>query len=223
MSKSQADKVYARIKADIISHAIKPGEQIVNAQLVERYQVGTTPVREALQRLTQDRFVQPIPRFGYIVSPITVNYLQEMFELRAVLEVAAARLAAERASDEDLVVISDLAELNMADDETDDPRVAFLNADAQFHHAIANAAGNTRLTEMISRQLDEMTRVMYNAITWKKDSPSHRISAHVELAQALRDRDPDRAEQISREMVARSLQIALEAYAPHFHGTPSRK
>src|SRR5512138_664350 len=109
MGESLTDKVYEHIKTAIITCTIQPGQQIAQPQLAEKYAMGTTPVREALQRLAQEGLVQPVPRFGYIVTPITFADVTELYELRSVLESAAARLAAMRANAEQLERIRQLA------------------------------------------------------------------------------------------------------------------
>jgi DNA-binding GntR family transcriptional regulator len=99
---SLADKAYRALKNDIIQCSLEPGQQIVQTQLAESYGIGATPLREALQRLAQEGFVRAIPRFGYVVIPVTLRDVREIFELRAVIESAAARMAAVRGSDRQL-------------------------------------------------------------------------------------------------------------------------
>ena len=94
--KSLSEQAYDRIKADIITCSLKPGMQIAQPALVEKYNIGMTPIREAMQRLAQEGFVTPIPRFGYTITPITFTDVREIYELRSILESAAARLAALR-------------------------------------------------------------------------------------------------------------------------------
>jgi DNA-binding GntR family transcriptional regulator len=94
MAESLTDQVYDTIKKDILTCTLQPGQQIAQPQLAEKYQAGTTPVREALHRLAREGLVQPIPRFGYIVTPITLSDVNEIFELRTIVEAASARLAA---------------------------------------------------------------------------------------------------------------------------------
>ena len=91
MNTSLAGQVYEAIKKDIISCALRPGQQIAQQQLAERYGAGITPVREALPKLTREGLVLTIPRFGYLVTTITISDVAEIFELRAILESAAAR------------------------------------------------------------------------------------------------------------------------------------
>lgn len=217
---SLAERAYKLIKADIISCALKPGQQIVQSQLAEKYQIGTTPIRDALQRLTQEKLVHPIPRFGYIVTPITLSDVQEMYELRSILESAVARLAAVRASQEQLQKIATLAKSTYV---YKDPVSSseFLATNAEFHVAVAVAAGNQRLVDLLSKLLDEMTRLFQLGLD-VRDSAADMRQEHITLAQILCDRDSDRAAQIAQELVAFSHQRALEALTPYLEGSPLR-
>lgn len=85
MGESLAGQAYEAIRNEIITCRLRPGQQIAQPQLAERYQTGTTPVRDALQRLAQEGLVQPIPRFGYLVTQITLSDVTEMYELRSIL------------------------------------------------------------------------------------------------------------------------------------------
>jgi len=211
---SLSDQAYEMIKAEIITCVLEPGQQIAQSQLVERYQVGTTPIREALQRLAQEGFVQPIPRFGYIVSPITFSDVHEIYELRSILESAAARLAAIRGTDRQLQEIAKPADFTYV---YKDRRSYsdFLTRNADFHRSIAIAAGNRRLADQISKLLDEMTRIFHLGLDLR-DSAEEMRDEHLTLVKALGDRDPERAEQLVQSQIARSQQRVLEALTHRF-------
>jgi DNA-binding GntR family transcriptional regulator len=206
---SLSDKAYTIIKNDILTCKLEPGQQIAQQQLVEKYQLGTTPIREALQRLTQEGLVQPVPRFGYTVSFVTLGDVHEIYELRLILEPAAARLAAQRGTEALLDEIAQSADLTYI--EQDGERIPdFSSHNDGFHRAIAVAAGNQRLLESISGALDEMTRIFHLGLKLK-ESAEEMEQEHHSLAQALFDRDPDRAEQLMRDQIARSKERVLAA------------
>ena len=135
MSSSLSDQAYQRIKTEILTCELRPGQQIAQKQLVERYDVGKTPVREALQRLTQEGFVQPVPRFGYIVVPITLSDIHEIYDLRLIIEPAAARLAALRGSDEQLEQIRQAADKTYTYNERE-TYLEYLRHNTNFHYSI---------------------------------------------------------------------------------------
>jgi DNA-binding GntR family transcriptional regulator len=210
MRPSLSDQMYEAIKGDIMACTLKPGQQIAQNQLAEKYDSGLTPVREALQRLAQEGFVEAIPRFGYVVSPITLSDIRDLFEMRAFLEAAAARLTASRASDEELRAIAELA----------DSTVIYRNGqaltdfvrNAEFHRRLGRAAGNLRLKVTLERLMDELMRVFNLGLdlqesgeTWKEE--------HAALAQALLQRDVEGAGRIAYEQVIHSQRRVLEALA----------
>jgi len=206
---SLSERAYDVIKRQIITCALAPGEQIVQGQLAERYGIGTTPVREALQRLAQEGFVRPVPRFGYIVTPVTLSDLQEIYELRNVLESAAAGLAAARATPAQLERIRQMADFRYVHGDVPSYS-AFLEQNAAFHRAVAALAGNQRLVEQISRLLDELTRVFHLGLDLR-DSAEEMRGEHLALAQALTARDGRRAAELMRSQIGRSQQRVVEA------------
>lgn len=209
MSTSLSEQAYEIIKNDIITCVLAPGEQIAQSQLAARYQIGTTPVREALQRLAQEGFVQAIPRFGFVVTPITFRDVHEIFELRAVLESAAVRLAAVRGRQEQLRQIA--RSTNFTYVYRDPPSYSkFLELNNDWHRSVAVVAGNQRLVDLLSKLLDELTRVFHLGLDLR-DSAEEMRDEHIALAEALLARDPDRAEQIARSQIARSQERILEA------------
>jgi DNA-binding GntR family transcriptional regulator len=219
MSQSLAGKAYEIVKGEIITCALQPGQQIVQSQLAERYQIGLTPVREALQRLAQEGFVQPIPRFGYIVSPVTLSDVREIFELRSIVESSAARLAAVRGLQEQLTKILASADFTYVYKERQS-YTDFLAHNADFHRSIAVAARNQRLVDLVSKLLDELTRVFHLGLDLR-DSAEEMRDEHLALAQVLCDRDPDRAEQIVQSQIVTSQNRILEALTRRISGIPS--
>jgi DNA-binding GntR family transcriptional regulator len=209
VSGSLAERAYQLLRADIISCVLKPGQQVVQSRLAEKYQIGTTPIRDALHRLARENLVQPVPRSGYVITPITLTDIQEMFELRFLLESFAARMAATRGSEDDLQEIVRLADITYVfkDKESYLERIA-LNAD--FHRAIANAAGNHRIAEQLAGLLDELARFFYLTYDLKDLSEAMRQEHHL-LVEAICSRNPDRAGQVAGDLVARAQQRAFEA------------
>ena len=218
MRPSLSDQMYEAIKGDIMACTLKPGQQIAQNQLAEKYASGLTPVREALQRLAQEGFVEAIPRFGYVVSPITLSDIRDLFEMRAFLEAAAARLAASRASDQELQNIADLAVSTVL--YRDGQALTDFVRNAEFHRRLGAAAGNLRLKAVLDRLLDELMRVFNLGLdlqesgeTWKEE--------HAALSDALLRRDAEQAGRIAYEQIIHSQRRVLEALARSAMQPPS--
>ncbi len=204
-----ADQAYERIRKDILSCILSPGAQIAQSQLAEQYHTGLTPIREALQRLAHEKLVSPVPRSGYFVSPITYSDVRELFELRTILETSAVRLAVQRGSQEQLSAIRKIADFSYRYNDHED-YIRFLKLNTDFHCSIARLAGNQRLTDTLSKILDELTRVFHMGLDLK-DSAEEMREEHLSLSQALIERDDDLAVKIIQTQVGRSAQRIMEA------------
>ena len=220
MKLSLSDQAYEVLKRAIITCELEPGLQIAQPEIVERYNLGVTPAREALKRLEQEGYVQSIPRFGYVVSEISIVDIQEIYELRLILEAAAARAAAVR------VTAPQLEELRRSASFTytyhnQDSYLEFLDANASFHTQIAQMSGNRRLAELIARVLDDMTRIFHLGLNLR-DSAEEMRNEHLALLKALEQHDPEQAETLVREQILRSQQRVVEMLSYRLRHIPVR-
>jgi DNA-binding GntR family transcriptional regulator len=209
MSMSLTDRVYELLKADIITCSLEPGQQVAQSQLAEKYQSGLTPVREAAQRLVQEGFMTTVPRLGYVVSPVTVSDIHEIYELRPVAECAAARMAAIRASSAAVEEICRNADFTYVHRDRWSYS-EFLTFNAGFHVLIASATGNQRLVSLVSRTLDELNRVFHLGLD-VRDSAEEMRAEHLALATAVRDHNAGAAEETMRSQIERSQARVLDA------------
>jgi DNA-binding GntR family transcriptional regulator len=206
---SLSEKAYDLIKNGIVTCDLFPGDLLAQPQLAERFQIGMTPVRDAMQRLVQEGLVQPVPRLGYIVSPITLSDVQEIFELRSILETNAARLAATRGTDEQMKQLAENANFTYVYHD----RASysdFLAQNALFHRSIAVLTGNQRLVESVAKILVELTRVFHLGLDLR-DSTQEMAEEHLLLVDALLQHDGNKAERIVDKQISRSQQRVIEA------------
>lgn len=203
------DKAYERIKRDIILCKLSPGSEVTETSLARHYGFGLSPIRTALSRLCQDGLVNAIPRRGYLITPITTESVHEIFELRLLLEPAAARAAAGRVDETLLRRLS-----GGPYDESDTKRMMqFLQDNQDFHIEIARAAGNSRLSRIIASLLDEMGRLLHLGLFSKRDAESTRIdhelqrNQHEALVEALVAGDGQSAEQAMRKHIEHSYEL----------------
>src|SRR3954469_15452459 len=105
---SFADRAYYAIRELIVTLELPPGAVVREPELTERLGIGRTPVREALRRLAQGRLIEVFPRRGMVVTKGDVRDLARLCEVGSALEPEAARLAAERATQADLVELQEL-------------------------------------------------------------------------------------------------------------------
>ncbi len=194
------EQVYEGVKEAIVSGALKPGDILNEGRLAEEYGISKTPVREALCLLSFLGLLNPLPRTGYVISPVTVHDIQEAYQLRMLLELEAVGLAVERITDQELV------ELEKAMDSPTGPEMRLANH--EFHMRIARASGNARLARLTGQLLDEMDRMLY--MDPHISAPTGPYE-HADLMKALRCRDKTAAQEAMRRHVdgarARLLQL----------------
>lgn len=164
-ARSLTDQAYARIRAGIVSCEMRPGLRVTEARLAAELNIGKTPVREALARLSQERLVRGIPRRGYEVTPVTVGDVQELFDVRLMLEPASAELAVGRA-DVNLLRRLDEKCARQAPARSEGPPGVdvldrYFRANTEFHVALACASGNKRLAELIEGLFADSERVFH--------------------------------------------------------------
>jgi DNA-binding GntR family transcriptional regulator len=191
---SLADKAYHEIRGLIVSLELAPGAVIDERDLIERLGIGRTPVREALRRLAHERLVEVYPRRGMFVTGIDVRQLARLSEVRAVLEPEAARLAAERATDDDRARLDVLlAELDAGGSE-------LMQLDERIHRAVYRAAHNDLLEATLEQYYALALRIWMLALERTQDL-EEAVEAHRDLLEAIRDGDGERAAQTMRDHV----------------------
>jgi DNA-binding GntR family transcriptional regulator len=204
-----SSQAYRSIKTDIVTCELTPGQFIAQLDLTEKYQMGMTPVREALRQLAQEGFVQPVPRMGYIVSPITARDVQEIYEMRIILETSSVRLAATRGME--LEFRSLLESANFTYTYKDFHSYSrFLEQNKIFHQNIAVLARNNRLVLQVARIMDELTRVFHLGLDIR-DSAEEMRTDHLALSKALLDKDANLAERLIRSEILLSRERVMEA------------
>lgn len=148
--------IYKKIRSDIITGRKKPGERLSIDRLKEKFGTSVTPVRDALQMLNQEDLVTIKPRSGYYVALVSLKELNDMLELRKILELAAVERAAERITSEQIARL-EKAHAGYTNDE-DETYSRYTEENKTFHCLIAEASGNHELTKQITLLHDRLAR-----------------------------------------------------------------
>lgn len=204
-----SERAYERVKHDILCCLIPPGAEVSETRLCEQYRLGKAPVRAALSRLAHDGLVRAIPRRGYMVTPVTLKDIQDVFELRLMLEPRAARLAAGRVDAKRLRLLDEICRAGYQPGEPKST-ARFLEANKDFHVAIAQASGNARLAHALSQLLDEMTRLLHLGLGIRNRTQEMQHE-HRTLVRALVRGDGATAEKICREQIEAAREMVLKA------------
>jgi DNA-binding GntR family transcriptional regulator len=192
-------RAYELIRERITTLELNPGSVINDQQLAEDLGMGLVPVREALKLLAHENLVVITPRHGLYVADVNIPDLEQISEMRLALESLSARLAAQRATPDDVVVLEALRQ-EQADTSPEDSRRLF-SVDHKFHQAIAQAAHNKYLADALERLFGLSQRLWYLALP-KMGFLSSAVEKHLDLVEAIKKGDSVRAETIMREHVA---------------------
>src|SRR5262245_11999626 len=198
---NQSELTYRQLKDLIVSGQLQPGERLVEAQIAEELGVSRTPVREALRRLLDEHLVSRDTSGALTVHRATQREIEDIYTIREVLDGLAARLAARRISETDLLWMTETVETmrEAAADESGDVVAANLT----FHDVLYGAAGNPRLTRM-GQELRDFVRLFSREPLAVAARAAEIAEEHEAILGALREGDADRAEDASRAHVRRA-------------------
>jgi len=201
-----SDRVYEAMKEEIITGQLPPGSIISELLLAKRYQTSRTPVREACQFLQKDGLLEAVPHKGFFVAEITMKQVQDIYQLRRVLEGTCARIAAEKVTRAELQELEALARpiTFTASNQQSFRRSSEQNR--RFHLQIAEITGNQEMIKILSNILDKITRAQYLEA---KMAPMIIGPEHEEIVRAIKGRDPDAAEKAMVAHIQSSLDRLL--------------
>ncbi|HET89992.1 MAG TPA: GntR family transcriptional regulator [Chloroflexi bacterium] len=197
-------RAYETLWEKITTLELPPGAPINEQQMMEELGMGLVPVREALRLLAHEHLVEITPRHGLYVADVSVQDLEQVSEIRLPLETLCARLAAQRATPDDLVVLEALrqeqATISTEEGLTEETSRRLFDLDHKFHQALAQAAGNKHLAQTLERLFGLSRRLWYLVLPHLGYLPAS-VEEHLELIEAIQAGDGDRAAQIMHEHV----------------------
>jgi DNA-binding GntR family transcriptional regulator len=158
---SSSRRAYAVLRRAFVLCEIMPGSRVTEPFLAEHYGLTRAAVRAALGRLRQQRWIEATSRKGYVVRPLTLKDIRDLYAVRFLLEPVAAEMAARNATESQLAEIGELDRLATYDEVEYDAIRDFLEANTRFHVAVAAASGNERMAQMLEEVLAEMERMFH--------------------------------------------------------------
>jgi DNA-binding GntR family transcriptional regulator len=193
---SQTAQLYDNLRAAILALEIAPGERISERGLEARFHASRTPVRAALSRLEREGLILHEGR-SWTVTPIDLDEIAALAELRAVLEPAAARLAVGRADDDALVAVRrHLDDLRPTPDQQ-----AGIRMGSTFHLDLAALGGNRFMTDAVADALTRLERTRWIEVR----TPEARDAAwqeHSDVLDAVAAGDAERAAELLAAHIA---------------------
>ncbi|MEW6579470.1 MAG: GntR family transcriptional regulator [Chloroflexota bacterium] len=186
--RTSRNRIYTELRRSIIMGHRLPGERLDVEKLAEHYGTSVTPIRDALQMLSEAGLVTIKPRSGYFVTRITLKQLRDLLELREILELASVERAAVSITNGQLAALEHVHRGYTGDDDESYDR--YTEENRRFHCLIAEASGNMELTEALGRLHDRLARLMVICRAGK----SMEIT-HARIVEALRAHDVQTARQ----------------------------
>ncbi len=180
------EKVAELLREAIIQQKIKPGERVTELEIASRYGLSRTPIREAFRQLESEGFLKIIPRKGAIVAELDAKDIKDFYEIKAVLEGYAARVAAERISDAE---ISQLERLNqkMKDYAAKIDVAGLTKVHNEFHNLILDICGNQKIILVVTNLVQQFLRFRFFVSSSSSLSKMH--ADHDRIIAAFKARD----------------------------------
>lgn len=205
------DSAYRAIREGILTGTFAQGSHITARQLAEATGLSRTPVREAMRQLDAEGMITLIPNRGAFVASWTESEIEQIYELRVLLESFAAQVAAERISDEQRETLQALSdEMRILVDRSPVDFEAVAEVNDRFHKGVLEACGNPRLRDL----LGTITEVPLQLSTFRRysvDQLRRSASQHAELVAALAARDPDWARSVMSSHIRSARHTLLQA------------
>lgn len=207
---SRTEQVYDAIVEDICTGRLTPGTPLRQELLAERFNVSRQPVQQALLLLRNQGLVREIGRRGVEVAPLDREFVGHLYDLRALLDGHAARLAATRRDDDWLERAAEIVREGERA-YTDRAFAPMITADVEFHRAVVDAAGNPLLVESAGVMWRNVQRVM-GEVLLRGGGPAWVWEDHAAILDAIHRRDAGRAEDLARRHAEHGQAMILEAF-----------
>lgn len=200
------DRAYEYIRHKLKMCEYMPGESINEVKIMEETGIGRTPVREAVLSLKEEGLIEIRPRKGTFASPITEFQINESYQIRRLLEPAAAVKYKQRFDKGILLDYDALFEhLDTSDDEK------YYDLDIRFHQSIINATGNPMLMDFYEKVMFTQYRIgIYNSVRGMARKENYYLEHH-DIIRALLEEDDKGIEEACVRHISRSQIISLKA------------
>lgn len=203
------DQVYDILKEAIISLSLEPGERLVESKLAKELGTSATPIRAALARLKHENLVEIIPYRGAHVSKLDSHDMEEIFEIRILLETAAIRKCAQGISRKGLEEAEALLEAMKEAYKSGDMQ-SYVKPSRDFHYLFIKAYGNQRMIDILHEFEENLERVRITAIRDLTNVPQL-IKDYEDILNALQEKDQDKTENALRIHLERTREIFRKA------------
>lgn len=203
------ERVYEHIKASILSGHLNPGEKLTEEHLAKSLGVSRTPVREALHKLDSEGLIKVRKKRGFVVSRDSKEEVEEIFELRSILEGYALRVISGSVLEETLHRLERFIQ-NAEEALKRKKNVDVFKWNTQFHDTLHELVANkTRLHRLIVNMRKYVLRHRKDTLRYP-DGGRRSVEGHKKIVMALKLKDPDLCERVMREHIHDAKEDALQ-------------
>ncbi len=190
-----ADRAYEHVKQLIFDFALMPGDRCSESELAQRLGISRTPLRQAMQRLEREGFVQVVAKIGWQVAPLDFDIFDELYDLRVLIECHAAEHLAAAESRLALHPLAELWQVPAAERLTDPQAVGAM--DEQFHGQLVLASGNREMAR-VHREISERIRIIRRLDFTQPARIEATYDEHARILRAITRRRGDEAQRLLR-------------------------
>ena len=192
-----SDIAYEKIKMMIVTAQLKPGQALVEAELMEQLNVGRTPIREALNRLAWENFVKIVPRQCIMVNEISLHEVEAIYQMRFALAQLESELAVLNRTEEDMQRLEKNIEALRA--ETEPEKRVLL--DREFHRTVSSMTKNPFLEKEMNNFQDLSIRLLFLNRVNLSSIDDMDVRTHENIYRFIKERDAEQLLQVQREHV----------------------
>jgi DNA-binding GntR family transcriptional regulator len=210
---SVSDVSFGRLLRALVDLEVEPGRVVSERELMDRTGATRPTLRQAVARLADLGLITPMARKGLLIAPLDILDVSAVYDARGAIETAVARLAAERATRDQ---IANLKALLVPNSGEPDERTAFVAHDLAFHLALAAASRNRYLEDALTRILPVSAR-LWHRLYQEVGTDRRYMFEHAGIIAAIAKRDPDEAEkamvahlQWARTFLAKSFLLSVD-------------
>lgn len=196
-----ADQAYAQLKRMIFDFTLMPGSRCSESELAQRLAVSRTPLRQALQRLEREGFLQVMPKIGWQVAPLDFDVFDELYDLRVLIECHATLQLASAVDRPALQALADTWLVPEAERLPDATAVGQL--DEAFHSRLVQASGNREMAR-VHREITERIRIIRRLDFTKPARIAATYDEHGRILRAITRRRGDEAQRLLRAHIEQS-------------------
>lgn len=208
-SLGKTEMVYKALQEDIIEGRLSPGQRLVERELMEKFGVSKTPVREALVRLKQDGLIDGALHQGVSVIRISRKDAVEIYDLREILEGMAAKKVAEKITPDNAEKLDSIIQLFEKHGRKNDLK-AYAQLDVKFHDLIGVLSNNQRLYQMVRRIYHQSRILLRTSLNLPIRGPEVSLGEHKKVVEAIVNKNPSLAEKMAREHIKNTREAVLD-------------